>query len=104
MLPIYHPHANERLQQQARSPVPPYPLPCPLPCPLHPTHYATHDPTHYTLPTTLPTITYLTNPCLQFNWDIFKSEQIEYEREGIEWKNIEFVDNQVSYPQPQPQP
>ena len=36
-----------------------------------------------------------TNPP-QFNWDIFKSEQIEYEREGIEWKNIEFVDNQVS--------
>ena len=47
------------------------------------------------LPTTLPT-TLLPNPCLQFNWDIFKSEQIEYEREGIEWKNIEFVDNQVS--------
>ena len=91
MLPIYHPHANERLQQQARSPVP---LPCPLPCP---------RPYSLTCPLTYPP-TYLPNPCLQFNWDIFKSEQIEYEREGIEWKNIEFVDNQVSYPQPQPQP
>ena len=87
-------YANERLQQQAPpGPANLYPPTCLLPCP--PT-----CPRTCPMPTNLCPRTYAhqpmpTNPP-QFNWDIFKSEQIEYEREGIEWKNIEFVDNQVS--------
>ena len=39
----------------------------------------------------------LANEKLQqhFNQHVFKMEQIEYEKEEIDWSYIEFVDNQV---------
>jgi myosin heavy subunit len=34
----------------------------------------------------------------QFNQHVFKEEQDEYQREGIDWSYVKFVDNQVPLP------